>query len=223
MIGTGTAESLVFCATGTFIAHQIRISAAKSCRTHSLMTVHHNVMLGSLFDHIEIMVVHRLTVMMVTTWNHITHIACLHSIITIFIHQFISLLDMTLIILRRRTGLMMHHQLHTLGMGIVVERLDVEIRIRCDKIEDVALPHICPVLPSYIPAFHQNLIETVLSSEVDIAAHFLIVGSMTAIGLHLCPVNFVQLDAGEFIGVVPRTLTHNHFPPNATILCWMNP
>ena len=118
---------------------------------------------------------------------------------------------------------MVHQQLDTLGVGIVVEHLDVEIRIRCHEVEDVAFPHVCPVFPTNIPTLDQHLVETILGSEVDVSLHILIVGLMGAVGLHLRPVNLVELDAGEVVGIVPRATTHNHFPPHTTILGRMNP
>ena len=118
---------------------------------------------------------------------------------------------------------MVHQQFDALAVGIVVEHLDVEVGIRCHEVEDIALPHVGPVFPTNIPTLDQHLVETILGSKVDVSLHILIVGLMGAVGLHLRPVNLVELDAGEVVGIVPRATTHNHFPPHATILGRMNP
>ena len=98
---------------------------------------------------------------------------------------------------------MVHQNLHPLRVGIVVQRLDVEIGIRRLEVEHVAFPHVRPVFPADIPSFHQHLVEPVLGSKVDVALHLLVVGGMAAVGLYLRPVNLVELDAGEVVGVVP--------------------
>ena len=181
------------------------------------------MVLGSLLDDIEIVVVHRLRVVVVATWDDITHIARLHSVVAILVHQLEGLFDMTLVVLCRRRGLVVHHQLHTLGVGIVVEHLQVEVGIWGHEVEDITLPMVGPVLPTHVPAFHQHLVKSVLGGKVDVALHLLIVGGMTSVRLYLRPVYLVELDAGELVGIVPRTLTDNHFPPYATVLRRMNP
>ena len=97
----------------------------------------------------------------------------------------------------------MHQQLHTLGVSIVVKHLDVEVGIRRHEVEHVALPQVGPVFPTHVPAFHQHLVKSVLGGKVDVALHLLIVGSMTAIGLHLRPIYLVEFDAGKLVGIVP--------------------
>ena len=70
---------------------------------------------------------------------------------------------------------MMHEKFHALGMSILVQSLDVEIRIRGHEIEDVILVAVCPVFPADIPALHKNLVKAMLGGEVDIAAHIFII------------------------------------------------
>ena len=108
-------------------------------------------------------------------------------------------------------------------MGIFVEHLDIEIRIRGNEVEDIALPEVSPVFPTNIPTFYQHLVKTVLGCEVDITLHLLVVGTMNAIRLHLCPVDLVEFDAGVVVGIVPGALTHNHLPPYATVFRGMDP
>ena len=160
---------------------------------------------------------------MVATRDDISHIACLDSIITVFVHQLIRLFDMPFVILCRRRGFMVHQDLNTFRVCILIKHLDIEVRIRSDKVEDITLPHIRPVFPADIPAFYQYLVESVLRSKVDIAFYLLIIGSMTTIGFYFCPINIIEFDAGKLIGVVPTTLADNHLPPYTTIFRRMNP
>ena len=187
------------------------------------MRIHHDVMLGSLLDDVQVVVVHRLRIVVVAAWDDVAHIARLHGIVAVFVHQFVGLLDMTLVVLRARRCLVVHQNLHPLRVGIVVQHLDVEVGIGCHKVEHVTLPHVCPVFPANVPAFHQHFVETVLGGKVDVALHLLVVGGMAAVGLHLRPVNLVEFDAGEVVGVVPVALAHNHLPPHAAVLRGMNP
>ena len=78
---------------------------------------------------------------------------------------------------------MVHEKFHTLGMRILVQSLDVEIRIRSHEIEDVILVAVCPVFPADIPALYQNLVKAMFGSEVDVAAHIGIVRRMPAVRL----------------------------------------
>ena len=70
---------------------------------------------------------------------------------------------------------MVHEKFHTLGMRILVQSLDVKIRIRSHEIEDVILIAVCPVFPTDIPAFYQDLVKAMLGGEVDVAAHIFII------------------------------------------------
>ena len=59
--------------------------------------------------------------------------------------------------------------------------------------------------------------------KVDVALHLVIVGAMLAIRLGLAVVSLTQLDRGEVVGIGPRPLTGNHFPPYTDILYGFNP
>ena len=78
---------------------------------------------------------------------------------------------------------MMHEEFHALGMSILVQSLDVEIRIRSHEIEDIILVAVRPIFPADIPALDQHLVKAMFGSEVDIAAHIRIVRRMPAVRL----------------------------------------
>ena len=88
-------------------------------------------------------------------------------------------------------------------MSILIEHLDVKVGIGRHEVEHIALPHVCPVFPTDIPTLNEHLLKTILGSEVDIALHLLVIGCMAAIGLHLRPVDLIELDAGIVVGIIP--------------------
>ena len=170
---------------------------------------------------------------MVAARDDITHVARLHSIVAIMVHQLEGLLHVALVVLRGRRGFMMHQNLHTLRVGIGVEHLDVEVGIGCLEVEHIAFPHVRPVFPTYVPSFHQHLVKSVLGGEVDVTFHLLVVCGMTSVGLCLLIIDdrglgigegiASEFDAGELIGVVPRALADDHLPPHTTVFRGMNP
>ena len=51
------------------------------------MCIHHDMMLCSLLNYMHVVVVHRLRIVMITTWNDVSDISSLYCIITVLIHQ----------------------------------------------------------------------------------------------------------------------------------------
>ena len=169
------------------------------------------------------MVVGGLRIMVVTTRDDVAHVAGLHGIVAVLVHQVEGRFEMSLVVECTRRGLMVHHQLHALRVGIVVEGLDVEVGIGCHEVEDIVLGMAEPVFPSDVPTFDKHLVESVLGSEVDIFPHVLVVGSMPTVGLHAVPVDFIDFDRRELVGVAPRALAHNHLPPHTAVFRGVNP
>ena len=75
----------------------------------------------------------------------------------------------------------MHHELHSLLVRIVIESLDVEIRIWSNEVEYIILIAVRLVFPTFVPSLYKYLIETVLCCEVDVTAHLLVVGRVTSV------------------------------------------
>ena len=94
-------ERLILCTTSRLIAYQVRIGTTKTCRACCLMSIDHDMVLGSLGYAIKIVIVEPLTIVMLATRNDVTYISALHRIVTILIHQVIGSLQMTLIITHR--------------------------------------------------------------------------------------------------------------------------
>ena len=132
-----SGKRLVFRATGTFVADKVRVSAAETCRTYRLVSIHHDVVLCRLCHSIEIVVVEPLAVMMLASRNHVTDITAFYGVITIFIHKIICGFHVAFIITDRTGCFVVHHESDTFGMGIFIEHLDVEIRIGCNEIEHI--------------------------------------------------------------------------------------
>ena len=223
MIRSVAAERFILGASCTLVADEVRIGATETCRTYGLVSIDHDVMTGSFLDAVEIVVVHRLRIVVVTARDDVTDVAALHGIVTVAVHQVVSILKVALVILRAGAGLVVHHQLHALAVGVVVQRLDVEVWIGRDEIKDITFPHICPVFPTDIPALDKYLVEAVLGGEIDVAAYLLVVGGVATMRLHFLPIDAVELDAWIVIGIVPVAFADNHLPPYSAVLCRMNP
>ena len=131
--------------------------------------------------------------MEVATRYDVAYVACLHSVVAIFVHQVEGVVKMTLVVLCARRRLVVHHQLHSLRVCIFVQILDVEVGVRGHEVEHVALPHVGPVFPTYVPSLYKHLVESIGGGEVDVLLHLLGVGGMAAVGLHLAVVGLAEL------------------------------
>ena len=79
---------------------------------------------------------------------------------------------------------MVHHEVHALGMGIVVQGLDVKVWVWCLEVEDIIFLVACPVFPADVPSLDKNLVETIGCRKVYIASDLSVVGAVCAVGLH---------------------------------------
>ena len=92
MIWIQADETLIFSTLCRLIADPVRIGAADTCRAGCLMRIDHDLMLSRLGDAIEIVIVHELTIVMLTPRDDIAHIAALHCLIAILVHEVVGLL-----------------------------------------------------------------------------------------------------------------------------------
>ena len=223
MIRLVTAKCFIFCTTCTLVANQVRPGAADTCRTGCLVGIYHDMMPGSGLDDTLVVIVHQLTVVILTSWDDIAHITCLHGIIAIFVHQVEGILQMTLVVESGRRGLVVHHQLHTLRVCVVVEHLDIEVRIWSHEIEDIEFLMTEPVFPAFVPAFYQHLLQTVLSCKVDVALYLLVGCTMGAIRLALAVIGYTEANRRQVVGIAPGLGANDHVPPYTAVLGRMNP
>ena len=161
--------------------------------------------------------------MVLASGDDVAHIARLYGIISVLVHQFESLVYMALIVQCRGRSLMVHHQFYALGVGIVVEHLDVEVGVGCHEVKHVQLGVAEPVFPALVPSFHQHLVQPIGGSKVYIALHLLIVGAVGAVGLALLVVGLPQMYRGQVIGIGPALLAYDHVPPHTAVLGRMYP
>ena len=84
--------------TCALVADEIGVGAAQTRRTRCLVGIDHDMVLGSLGDTIEVVVVHPLSVVMLATRNDIAHITTLHGIVAVFIHQVVGRMEMSLVV-----------------------------------------------------------------------------------------------------------------------------
>ena len=117
---------------------------------------------------------------------------------------------------------MVHHEFYALAAGVLVERLDVEVRVRGDEVEHIVLAAVGPVLPAYVPAFHEQGVEAVGGREVYVAAHIGVVGAVASVRRGCGVVETVELD-GRHVGVGPASLAGYHLPPYAHVLDRLDP
>ena len=101
MIGVRTAEGLVLCAASRLVTNEVRPCTADTGGACCLVGIDHDMVLGSLFHYIEVVVVHRLRVVVVATWDDVAHVTSLHSVVAVFVHQVESLLHVALVVLSR--------------------------------------------------------------------------------------------------------------------------
>ena len=66
------------------------------------MRIDHDMVFGSLGHTVEVVIVHPLAKVMFSAWDDVAYIPALYGIVAILFHQFIGLIEMTLIIANRR-------------------------------------------------------------------------------------------------------------------------
>ena len=85
---------------GALVADHVGPSAAKACRTHCFVGIHHDVVAGSLSDGVVVVVDGGLRVVVVAVGNDLSDVAGLHCVVAILVHERIGLLHPTFIVQR---------------------------------------------------------------------------------------------------------------------------
>ena len=182
MVGAVAAEGLVLGAARALVAYEVRIGAAEPRGARGLVGVDHDVVARRLLDAVEVVVVHGLGVVVVAAGDDVADVAGLDGVVAVAVHQGVGVLEVALVVLGAGAGLVVHHEPDSLGAGVVVEALEVKVRVGRLEVEDVALPAVCPVLPAHVPSLDEHLLEAVAGGEVDVAAHLLVVGGVAPVG-----------------------------------------
>ena len=158
VVGHRTAERHVLCAACRLVAYEVRPCAADAGGTCSLVSVHHDVVLGSGLDDALIVVVHQLRVVILAARDDVAYVACLHSIVAILVHKVESVLKVSLVVECRRRCLVVHHQTHALRVSILVEIFDVKVGVGRHEVEHIELLMTEPVLPALVPSLDEHLL-----------------------------------------------------------------
>ena len=187
------------------------------------MSIDHDLPLGSLLHHIEVVIDQPLTVVVLSVGDDVTNVAGLDARVVVLLHEVKGSIQVTLIVADRAGGLVVHQHLDPLLLGVAVDLLDVKVGVGSDEVEDVVLLVSKPVLPAYVPSLYQQPIHPVGGCEVDEALHVGGGGSVATVGLHPGVVGPVEVDAVEIIGVSPGALAGDHLPPDAHILHRLDP
>ena len=108
--GFAAVGGLIFCAARSLVTDEVRPCSAQTRRAHGLVGIDHDVVLGSLLDGIEVMVVHPLSVVMLSARDDVAHITALHSSVAIAVHQVVGSLHVALVVTDRSRRLVMHLQ-----------------------------------------------------------------------------------------------------------------
>ena len=180
-------------------------------------------MFGSFLNSIEVVIYRPLAIVVFATWNNAAYIATFYRVITVVIHQLVSLFHMTLVVAQRSRCLVVHHQFYAFAVCILIETFEVKVRIRSHEVKDIIFGVVKPIFPAYIPTLYKHLVKPMLSSEVNITAYFLVVSRMGAIGACFGVIYFVKIHGREIIGISPRRLTADHFPPYSYIFYRFDP
>ena len=91
-------KRLILCTTSRLVSDKVWIGTAKTCRTDSLVCIHHDVVFGCFCDTIKVMIIEPLPVMMLATRDDVAYITALYRIVSIFVHQVVCSLKMALVI-----------------------------------------------------------------------------------------------------------------------------
>ena len=207
----------------TLVANHVGPSAIQTSGTYRLVRVDHNVVLGGLHDSVMIVIIDRLAVVALAKRDDGAHITALHGIVSVLVHQRVSLLHPMLVVDSGSAALVVHDEADALFVGVFVQCGQVEIGIRCKEVEDELLLFTVPVFPTDIPALDEQSIETIGSGKVDITAHIGIVGTVGAVRSGVNVVGLTELHRREVVGVAPSALAGNHLPPHTHVLHGVDP
>jgi hypothetical protein len=98
MVRHCTSECLILCSACSLCTDEVRICTAETGRTYHLMTVEHDLMLGSLLHHVHVVVDERLAGVVLADRKDIADITALDSVVSVFVHELESLVEVAIIV-----------------------------------------------------------------------------------------------------------------------------
>ena len=217
------SEGFIFCAAGRFVADQVGVGAAQSCRAHGFVGIDHDFIVGGLGHGVQVVVHHPLAVVVLAAGDDVAHVAALDGVIAVVYHELVGLVHVAFVVVDGAGSLVVHHHLDALALGIAVNLFHVEVGVGGHEVKDVVLALAEPVFPALVPSFDQHGIKSMLGCKVDVAFHVLRVGRVLAVGFGLGVIGLPQFHAVDIVSVGPSTLVGNHVPPDADVFHGLNP
>ena len=199
----GTAECLIFRAPCRFVGYEVGPCPAQSCRADSLVGIHHYMIVSRLFKGILVVIHHPLVVVVVAFGYDVADITALDCVIAVLLHESVCSVKMPFVVARGSGCLMVHYHLHSLVPCISFYFVYIEVRIRGDKVEHIFLHVAEPVLPAYVPSFHEHSVKAVLRSEINVFLHIFRRRPVTPVRFHSRKVIRVEMHAFQVICVGP--------------------
>ncbi len=223
MIGLASSKCLVLGTSCRFVGNQVGPSTGNSRRTNRLVCIDHQLVLGSLFQSILVVIDQPLAVVVFSARKDIPHIAAFHGWIPVLIHKLVSLIHVALVVACGGGGLVMHDHLHSFFLGISTDSGQIKIRVWGQKVKYIVFGIPKPILPAHIPSFHQYPIKAMLCGKINVLLHVGRSRPVCTIRLGLAVIGKAQFDCFEIIRVRPRTFACDHLPPDSYILHGLDP
>ena len=163
------------------------------------------------------MIIHPLSVVVLTARNDVSYITALHRIITVVYHKLVSLVHMTFVVAYRSRSFMVHHQTYSLASCILLQFFHVKVRVRSDKIEHIILTLTEPIFPTLVPSFYQDLAKSVFCGKIDIAFYVSCISRMLAVRFNFRIIGYTQFNTIKFVCISPSAFVCNHIPPYSDV------
>ena len=127
------------------------------------------------------MVIHPLSIVVLTTWNNVAYIATFYRIISVVCHELVCLVHVAFIVTYRSRSFMMHHQFYAFACSVALKFFHIEVGIGSYKIKHIIFAFSEPVFPTFIPAFYQYLVESMLCCKINVTFYVGSVGRVFAV------------------------------------------
>src|SRR5699024_2660365 len=105
------------------------------------------------------MVIHPLSIVVLTTWNNVAYIATFYRIISVVCHELVCLVHVAFIVTYRSRSFMMHHQFYTFACSVTLKFFNIKVGIGSYKIKNIIFASSKTVFSTFVPVFYQYFVE----------------------------------------------------------------
>ena len=98
MIDVIACAGFVFGAACRFVADEVGPCAAQTRGADGLVCVNHHVVTGGFLNGVQVMVYHPLAVMVLAAGQYVAHVAALHGVVSILVHELIGGFHVALVV-----------------------------------------------------------------------------------------------------------------------------